>query len=199
MASRREFLLSAGAVVSATGLAGCETFEAEPPSDETTEPTSESPSSVSLRSPAFESSGEVSRRYTCEGANISPPLAVENVPDEAQTLVLVVVDPDAGNGGFTHWLLWNISPNVNTIPEDVPPTEIVESLDGARQGTNDFEELGYGGPCPPINDPPHTYRFTLHALQSRLRVGAGAKRDELLEAMADKRLAQVSLTASFGR
>lgn len=199
MVCRRAVLRLATTAATAS-LAGCEALEAEPTEDGTgttgrTEPTP----SASLRSRAFAAGGEIPARFTCAGENVSPPLTVENVPEDAGTMALIVDDPDAGESPFTHWLLWNVPADTTSIPADVPATETVEALDGARQGTNDFGDIGYGGPCPPEDDPPHAYRFTLHVLENRIRVGAGARRQEVVDAMADKRLARARLTASFGR
>ena len=152
-----------------------------------------------FESPMFEPGGTVPTTYTCEGKDVSPLLTIGNVPTDARSLAVVVDDPDAPSGTFTHWLLWNVPPDVETIPEDVPRTETVERLSGARQGTNGFGELGYRGPCPPTGDSPHRYQFQLYVLDSRLDLQAGAKRQALLDATEPVRITTAAFTATFGR
>lgn len=158
----------------------------------------ESEGSLTLSSPAFDDGGSLPVRFTCDGEGVSPPLAVGGVPDGAETLALVVDDPDApGDDPFVHWLLWNVAADTASIPADVPAAETV--LDGARQGTNDGGDVGYYPACPPTGDGPHTYRFTLFALDDALDVAAGARRGELDDAIEAAHLAQTRLTATFER
>lgn len=154
---------------------------------------------LSLTSPAFEHGETIPVRYTGEGADLSPPLTIEGVPDEAGSLALVVDDPDAPGGDFVHWLLWNVPADVTEIPEGVPQQETVPSLDGASQGTNDFDELGYRGPLPPEGDGPHRYRFTLYALDGMLDLEAGAKRDSLGNAMDGRIRSTARVTGMYER
>jgi Raf kinase inhibitor-like YbhB/YbcL family protein len=131
------------------------------------------PLTVSLS--AIEAGGEIPERYTADGADVSPPLAIEGLPAEAGSNVVVVDDPDAPKGTFAHWLLWNLPAESTTLPEDVPRTERVEKL-GAVQATNDFGGVGYRGPAPPADDDPHRYRFVCSALDTALDLNAGAER-----------------------
>jgi Raf kinase inhibitor-like YbhB/YbcL family protein len=154
---------------------------------------------LSLSSSAFDDEGTIPTKYTCDGADVSPPLAVE-ASDDAAALALLVDDPDApGDESFVHWLLWNVPPDTTEIPEDVPDRERVDALGSAAQGTNDFDDVGYGGPCPPEGDGPHTYRFTLHALGSELDVEPGAGRDTLAPALGGHSLGAVTLTGEYER
>jgi Raf kinase inhibitor-like YbhB/YbcL family protein len=132
------------------------------------------------RSTAFENGGEISRKFTCDGADISPALNWEDVPAGAQSLALIVDDPDAPAGTWTHWIIWNISATATALQEGVPKMEVLEN--GARQGKNDFRRIGYGGPCPPPGKP-HRYFFKLLALDAMLDLKAGASRKELELAM----------------
>lgn len=152
---------------------------------------------LSLSTPAFADGATIPERYTGVGADVSPELAVDSVPPSASTLAVVVADPDAD--GFVHWLLWNVPADVGTIPEGLPRTERVDSLGGARQGTNGFGELGYRGPLPPEGDGPHTYRFVVRAVDTTLALAAGAKRGRLESALDGHVQATAELTGEFER
>lgn len=127
---------------------------------------------LSLKSTAFAQSGAIPRKYTCDGVNVSPPLAWSGVPPGAASLLLVCFDPDASGGIFHHWAAYNISPEVNGLAE-MP----AGANDGRfLQAVNDFGEAGYAGPCPPKGHKPHSYRFRLSALKERLEDGAATLR-----------------------
>lgn len=206
MTSRRRFLGKAGAGLGAgtvlPGLAGCvSTFggsETET-GGETAGGTTVDSGGMSLSSSAFEAGRPVPTRYTCDGANESPPLSVAGVPDGTVSLSLVVDDPDAPGDPYVHWLVWNLPPDVGDVPAGVPASERVDSLDGAVQGTNSSGDVGYTGPCPPKSDGAHTYRFTLYALEQDLDLDPGAKRPALAEAMADAVVARTRLTGTYDR
>lgn len=149
--------------------------------------------------PAFEDGNRIPREFTCEGQNVSPPLEIESVPDDVNSMAIIMDDPDAPSGTFTHWLIWDISPGTTKIPRKVPQMEVVSDLGGAKQGENSAEEIGYLGPCPPIGDGSHTYQFTLYLLEQQPRLGAGATKDALLDAMGGIRLGQVRFTGEFQR
>lgn len=186
MVSRRQLLGGVLAVV----LAGC--------SDGSPDQGEAGPGELEVDLPAFDS--EFSSEYTCDGSDVSPPVAVSGVPEAAESLALVLDDPDAPTDDpFVHWLLWNVPPDTTEIAEGVPQSETVASLDGAAQGTNDFGEVGYRGPCPPEGDDPHQYEFTLYALDATLSVEAGADRSTLEEALADHRIDEATATAAYDR
>ncbi|WP_440007646.1 YbhB/YbcL family Raf kinase inhibitor-like protein [Halomicrococcus sp. SG-WS-1] len=153
----------------------------------------------SVRTSAFTHGEAIQTKFTCEGDDVSPSLTVGDVPDDAESLAVVVDDPDAPTATFTHWLLWNLPPDTVEIHEDVPQTETVGTLDGAVQGTNDFGELGYRGPCPPEGDGAHEYRFTAVALDETLDLDPGAKRRDLDDAMGGAEIASARFTGTFER
>jgi hypothetical protein len=156
----------------------------------------DSAASFAIISTAFPNGAQVPRRYTCDGADLSPAFAWHGAPDGTQSLALIADDPDAPGGTWTHWLLWNIPAKATLLPEDQPK---VESLDnGARQGSNDFRRIGYGGPCPPPGKP-HRYFFKLYALDARLDLKAGASRSDLELALKPHVLAQAQWIGTYGR
>lgn len=143
---------------------------------------------MKISSSAFEHGGSIPARYSRDGDNLSPPLHFENVPAEARSLVLIMDDPDAPRGTFTHWFIFNIDPHVpafleNQLPEDV------------RFGLNDWEEPGYGGPRPP--DGEHRYFFRLYALDNLLSLPTGAQRRDLERAMESHVVANAELMGRF--
>lgn len=150
-------------------------------------------------SPAFEDGTTIPERYTCEGDDVSPPLFVEDVPAGAESLALVVDDPDAPGGSFTHWLVWNLPPDIEEIPEGIPPKERIDDLGDASQGTNDFDEVGYRGPCPPEGGGEHTYRFRLYVLDDRIGIGPGARKSDFTDVIMDYRMDTVEFTGRSGR
>lgn len=123
-----------------------------------------------ITSPAFEENQMIPATYTCDSDNVNPPLEIHDVPDAAQSLALIMDDPDAPKGPFTHWLMWNIPPHTTKIEEN-------DWTPGCEQGFNDGGELGYFGPCPPVGI--HHYHFKLYALNKRLDLKGEIKREEL--------------------
>jgi Raf kinase inhibitor-like YbhB/YbcL family protein len=134
---------------------------------------------IRVMSDAFAEGQPIPAKYTCDGQDISPPLRWTGIPTEARELALVVDDPDAPSGLFTHWLVYGLPPQTTGLPEGVPPGETVSG--GGRQGRNDFGRIGYGGPCPPSGS--HRYVFTVYALDAPLGLPAGATRRQLFRAM----------------
>lgn len=150
----------------------------------------------SIQSPAFTAGGTIPTRYTCDGANLSPALNWKDAPAGTQSLALVADDSDAPVGTWTHWILWNLPPQATLLPEGVPLSEALPN--GTRQGRNDFQRLGYGGPCPPPGRP-HRYFFKLFALDARLDLKPGATRRQLDAAMQGHVLAQAQWMGTYGR
>jgi Raf kinase inhibitor-like YbhB/YbcL family protein len=147
---------------------------------------------MKITSTAFAEGQPIPKRYTCDGENVSPPLAWSGVPAAAKGLVLVVDDPDAPGGLFTHWIVFNLPPSTSSLPEGVKPAG------GISQGTNDFGKAGYGGPCPPKGR--HRYVFHLFALESGLdglTQPSRAKLDAALE--KGHVLARTALTGTYQR
>jgi Raf kinase inhibitor-like YbhB/YbcL family protein len=155
------------------------------------------PSPLRIASDAFEDGKSIPRKYTCDGADRSPPLHWEGIPEGTNALALVVDDPDAPSGTWTHWLLYNMPPATQALGEGVPTTASLG--DGSRQGTNDFGKIGYGGPCPPPGSA-HRYEFKLYALSNPIELEPGARRDAVLNAIQKQKIvAEAELAGSYGR
>ncbi|MFO8081349.1 MAG: YbhB/YbcL family Raf kinase inhibitor-like protein [Armatimonadota bacterium] len=152
-----------------------------------------------VKSSAFSEGDELPEKYTADGENISPPLTFVDVPHETKELALIMRDPDAPvEGGYTHWLMWDLAQHIPGLPGEVPATEEVERI-GAIQGTNSAGEIGYTGPAPPEGDDPHTYEFTAYALSEKLGLEGGATKDELDAAMEGSIIEEATLTVTYGR
>jgi Raf kinase inhibitor-like YbhB/YbcL family protein len=137
-------------------------------------------------------------RFTCDGDDVSPALAWEGVPEGTAELALVVEDPDAPGGTFTHWLVYGLDPGETALPEDVPEGASVTGPPALGQGKNDFGTAGYGGPCPPGGQT-HRYVFRLLALDQALDLEGGASRDDILGALEGHVVAEATLTAPYSR
>ena len=142
---------------------------------------------MKLNSPAFEHQDFIPDEYTCIGSDINPPLQIEDIPGKARTLALIVDDPDAPMGTFVHWVLYDM-PITRSINENSAP---------GTQGTNDFQRIGYGGPCPPSGT--HRYFFKLYALDSKLDLLPGVKKQELEKSMQGHILDQAQLMGRFAK
>jgi Raf kinase inhibitor-like YbhB/YbcL family protein len=143
---------------------------------------------MKLFSPAFQDGERIPREHSRYGQDKSPPLKIADVPSKARSLVLIMDDPDATRGLFTHWVLFDIDPNTKDIPESHPPQN-------ARHGTNDWAQASYGGPKPPSGD--HRYFFRLHALDTRLDLPQGSTRAEVEAAMKGHVIEQAVLMGRF--
>lgn len=143
-----------------------------------------------LLSPAFEDSGIIPNKYTCDGDNINPPLRFVSVPEKAQSLALIVEDIDAPSGTWAHWIVINIDPKATVIHEGVLPA-------GAREGTNSFGNFGYDGPCPPTGT--HSYFFRLYALDKKLEIISINSKEEAEQMMAGHIIAQAELMGQYSR
>ena len=159
-------------------------------------PLKEGEMALTVSSSAFQEGDKIPAKYTCEGQDVSPSLAWSEPPAGTRSLVLIVDDPDAPGGVFTHWLLFNIPPDSRELPEAVPTQ--AELASGALQGKTDFGRTGYGGPCPPPGHP-HRYQFTLYALDQPLDLERGASKKQLLSAMEGHILTQGQLTGIYQR
>jgi Raf kinase inhibitor-like YbhB/YbcL family protein len=155
----------------------------------------EAPVSIELASPAFAPGEAIPARYTCDGDDISPPLQWQGTPAAAQTLALIMDDPDAPRGTWVHWLLYNIPATATGLPEAVGPSG--PGPGGSVQGNNSWNRAGYGGPCPPSGA--HRYFFKLYALDTELDLAAGASKEALLAAMEGHILAQGELMGAYRR
>ena len=150
---------------------------------------------IKITSAVFEEGGMIPAKFTCDEEDVSPPLAWDSVPEGTKTLALICDDPDAPMGTWVHWVLFNLPGDFNELPEDIPPEKELEN--SAKQGTNDFGKIGYGGPCPPGGT--HRYYFKLYALDAALDLEAGARKAELLEAMEGHILGEGQLMGKYSR
>ncbi|MNE13477.1 putative kinase inhibitor [compost metagenome] len=126
---------------------------------------------LTVKSSAFKHNEFIPSKYTCDGLNINPELIIEEIPAATKSLALIVDDPDAPNGTFCHWLMWDIPPK-NTIKEDSTP---------GTEGKNSMRENSYFGPCPPRGT--HHYHFKVYALNTKLNLPVNTDEQELLNAM----------------
>lgn len=146
---------------------------------------------MQITSPAFEIDGQIPKRYTCDGENVSPPLEFFEVPTGTQDLVLIVEDPDSPSGDFVHWLIWNINPSFDGIGEGNVTT-------GSIQGLNSFGEKKYGGPCPTQGET-HRYFFRLYALSEKLDLPTSFNASRVMAEMEDKIIDQADIMAYYAR
>jgi Raf kinase inhibitor-like YbhB/YbcL family protein len=143
---------------------------------------------LEVTSAAFGEGATIPTKHTCDGENVSPPLSFAGAPDGTRSLALVVDDPDAPVGTFTHWLAWGIDPGAGDLAEgEVAP----------REGRNGFGTTGYVGPCPPRGR--HRYFFRLHALDTELDLEPAANRDELERALGGHVLETAELMGTYER
>jgi len=174
-------------------LVGCGSSQTDDPVA-----TSVENETLSVMAKGFEDGQLIPKKHTCDGKDVSPALTIEGVPEEAQRLAVLLEDPDAPGGTFDHWLLWNVSAEVKTLPGGITPETMVQLKGDARQGKNGFGTVGYRGPCPPEGET-HEYVFTVLALGQPLNVAAGANKAALRSAMAGHVMASGQLTGTYGR
>ena len=151
---------------------------------------------LELTSSAFKDGDTIPKKYTCEGADLSPPLHWSVPPAGTRSYVIIADDPDAPVGIWVHWVIYNLPLDLRGFSEGIPPKERV--LDEALQGLNDFKRIGYGGPCPPPGKP-HRYYFKLYALDVILDLKSRATKAHVLEACKGHVLAEAQLMGRFGR
>lgn len=149
-----------------------------------------------ISSSAFVAGENIPATYTCDGQNISPPLAWGDDPPGTASFALILEDPDAPVKNFTHWVIFNLPPDTPGLPEAV--TKDTRLASGALQGKNGAGTIGYFGPCPPRGSP-HHYRFTIYALDKSLDLTAGATKGQVLEAIEGHILAQSQFVGLYQR
>jgi len=171
------------AVLAVAGCGGSSVDRPEHTAVETTEGTG-----MELTSTAFENAARIPSQYTCDGADISPPLQVAGLPQGATTLVLVVDDPDAPRGTWDHWVAYDI-PLATAIPEGVAAL--------GTPGVNSWGRTEYAGPCPPSGS--HRYFFTVYAVDTPLGLPPGATKAEVLAAIAGRVVAEATLIGLYSR
>lgn len=140
---------------------------------------------LTITSEAFTGGGPIPPKYTCEGENINPPLDIGTIPDETKCLALIMEDPDAPRGVFTHWVMWNI-PVTSHIEENSAP---------GIQGNNSYDKRQYNGPCPPSGT--HRYYFKIYALSEQLTLPEEATKEDLITAMKDYVLSTSELMGRY--
>jgi Raf kinase inhibitor-like YbhB/YbcL family protein len=149
-----------------------------------------------ISSTSFSNGGEIPKKFTCDGADMSPELSWTGAPADTQSFALVADDPDAPDGNWTHWVLFDLPPITNSLPEGM--TKIDELPGGERQGRNDFRKIGYNGPCPPPGKP-HRYFYKLYALDRKLGLKPGADKQELEQAMQNHILGKTEWMGKYQR
>jgi hypothetical protein len=147
------------------------------------------PNHMQITSSAFESNQNIPAKYTCDGEKLSPPLSISGVPEKSKSLVLICDDPDAPNGDFVHWLVWNIPTETTQIDEGQAPAGV--------EGTTSYNKTGYGSPCPPSGT--HRYFFKIFALDTELDLDSVAKKSALLVEMKDHVLDQAETIGLYER
>jgi Raf kinase inhibitor-like YbhB/YbcL family protein len=152
---------------------------------------------LTLISNAFSDGDGIPAKYTCQGADISPQLTWQGVPDNARSLVLIVDDPDAPDPKapkmtWVHWLLYNLPAETSELPEAINPVDLPQ---GTGEGINDWKRTGYGGPCPPIGC--HHYYYKLYALDTLLEGLGNPTKSQLEQAMAGHVLEEAVLMGTY--
>lgn len=183
---RRRELLSGVGTVMVCGIAGC--------SGESTQP----PPAFKTGSPALEQGGELPVQFTCDGEGKSPPFTVDRVPEPTASLALT----GELHAGFANesvfWTLWNVPPDTERIPSNIPREPSVQSLNGARQGKQKGGKVGYEAPCPP-REQSYEYRFQLYALDEELDLEGAATNDSAMDAIGNSVLASNRITVKYTR
>ncbi len=145
---------------------------------------------MKLESIAFKHNDRIPPKYTCDGANVNPPLKISDIPQNAKSLALIMDDPDAPMGTWVHWTIWNIDPKTSSIAENSVPSKSTE-------GITSFKSVGYGGPCPPSGT--HRYFFKLYALDTTLSLQNFADKKKLEDAMKNHILAEAQFIGLYSR
>ena len=156
----------------------------------------ETPMAFTLSSAAFQNGSAIPKKYTCDGADISPALSWEGVPAGTKTISLIADDPDAPAGTWTHWVLFDLPASTKSLPENVPRVDRLKER--GTQGRNDFRNIGYGGPCPPPGKL-HRYFFKLYALDSSLDLQPGISKAELERRMDGHIVGKAELIGTYKR
>lgn len=163
---------------------------------------------ITVWSEAFRIGERIPTRYTCDGRNMSPPISWTNIPSNTRSIALIMDDHDTSGGVFTHWVAFNIPPNIRMLPEGIPKSYSLTPWpfgDSSYQGINDFGNIGYGGPCPPPGriegtaKAIHRYFFRIYALDTKLPLPPGSSKSDVERAMTNHILANGELIGTYGR
>ena len=150
---------------------------------------------ISLSSPVFSNGSYIESLYTCDGKDISMPLIINNTPPNTRSIAIMMDDPDAPRGVFTHWIVYNLPPNIKWLPQDFD--SYISNIKGVKEGRNDFGKIGYGGPCPPSGV--HRYILHIYALDTKLSLPQGVTRREFLNAIKSHIIEQNQLMGRYSR
>ena len=145
---------------------------------------------MEIKSLAFKNGAYIPSKYTCDGENVNPPLEITDIPQNAKTWALIVEDLDAPSKTWVHWLIWNIPADNTSIQEGKPPKKAI-------YGTNDFNKIEYGGPCPPSGT--HRYFFKAYALDTEIDLKEGATKEQLLEEIEGHVIEYTQLIGLYSR
>jgi Raf kinase inhibitor-like YbhB/YbcL family protein len=152
---------------------------------------------ITIQSPSFTNMGMIPDKHSNYYEGVSPALSWSNVPQNAKSLVLMLEDPDANVKPVTHWIMANLPSNTTSLPENLMKTEMANG--GAMQGANVTGKIGYYGPKPPRDDPPHNYHFQIFALDTMLNLPSGFNRQALLDAMKNHVIAKGEIVGMYQR
>lgn len=166
----------------------------KPPIEPRWAPGVTQPASITVTSAAFGEGSRIPVDHTCDGKDVMPPVVLSSPPEGTKSLVLLVEDPDAPSGTFTHMIAFNLSADTRKLAGGA---DLAGAGDAARFGLNDFQSVRYAGPCPPRGEV-HRYRFRVVALDAVLNLPEGAPRGQLNEAMDGHILGEGSLMGHFG-
>jgi Raf kinase inhibitor-like YbhB/YbcL family protein len=150
---------------------------------------------MEIKSSSFNHEDMITAKYTCDGQNVSPPLAWSGAPEKTKSFALICDDPDAPAGTWVHWVIFDIPASVNSLPEKISRQEEIAGL--GKNGKNTSQHFGYDGPCPPSGT--HRYYFKLYALDTMLNLNAGLSKEDLLKAMKGHVLAEAQLMGRYKR
>ena len=144
----------------------------------------------------FSHGSEIPIKFTCDGSDVSPEVSWEGLPEGTKSLAIIMDDPDAPSGLFTHWMTYNMPPGESSLGENFPREKMTDS--GISQGKNDFGKIGYGGPCPPRGKP-HRYFFRLYALNSEEPILSGLGRKQFDGALKGKIIGEAEYMGTYKR
>jgi len=151
---------------------------------------------IKIRSSVFRPDNDIPKQFTCDGQDISPPVAWRGVPPSAKTIVLIMDDPDAPSGTFGHWVVYNLPPTVKYLEQNLAKTAAIAG--GGEQGHNGAGKDGYKGPCPPPGAV-HHYHFRIYALDTALKLDSGATADQVEAAIKDHVVASGEVVGTYKR
>jgi hypothetical protein len=152
---------------------------------------------LEVSSTAFQNGEMMPAKFTADGSDISPPLTIENISPEGESIAVIMDDPDAPVGTFTHWMIWNIPVEKNNIPEGIPQSKQVDSLADAVQGYNDFGDVGYRGPAPPSGV--HNYHFKIYILDQKIDIPFDSSKQKIVNTLKAHLLQKTEIVTKYQR